>query len=538
MITTVLLSIAGLAAAVIIMIAVRFKMDARDPYDVPLGDTWLPEFERKEISFDHQHDNKTTLPFMAGAVIDIDGSGRECVFLGGGRSQPDGLFYYDGESFVPVQNHDIDKADGEATMGANVLDTNGDGLDDLILVRTDGIWLFANKGGRFAGKKLNAEMPADTIPLSVTVADLTGNGHFDMYVSGYIRSDLVEGQNIFNKSGYGGTSQLFLNNGDDTFTNATKESGLEYKHNTFVAVFADVNENGLMDLVVAHDTGHICTWRNLGDSKFEPVTNPNSEVYSYPMGIAVGDYNGDGRVDFFFSNVGSTVPNFMVRGDLREDQKSNWKWLLFRNDGDFAFADTADETKLANFEFGWGAVFADFNLNGREDLVVSENFINLPPHKVPALRLPGRLLLQTESGEFASVGEKAGVVNKRFSIAPLVGDFNGNGRPDIVHVNLGGRSVAFLSKPGKGNSLKVKLPNTVAFSGAKVTVTDSEDRKQSKWLVHGEGMSSESSSVLIFGLAENTAASIEIKPVGGDVESFSGPFEGGKFDLLKSRLLA
>ena len=535
MIQIVLLVFVGLVALVIAMLAIRFKMDARDPYEVPLGDTWLPEFERKEISFDHQHDNKTTLPFMAGAVIDINGSGRECVFLGGGRSQPDGLFYYDGESFVPVHNHGIDKADGEATMGANVLDTNGDGLDDLILVRTDGIWLFANKSGRFEGKKLNATMPADTTPLSVTVADLTGNGHFDMYVSGYIRNDLVKGQNIFNKPGYGGTSQLFLNNGDDTFTNATKESGLEYEHNTFVAVFADVNENGLMDLVVAHDTGHICTWRNLGDGKFEPVTNPNSEEYSYPMGIAVGDYNNDGRVDFFFSNVGSTVPNFMVRGDLREDQKSNWKWLLFRNDGDFAFTDTADETKLANFEFGWGAVFADFNLNGREDLVVSENFINLPPHKVPALRLPGRLLLQTQNGEFASVGEKAGVVNKRFSIAPLVGDFNGNGRPDIVHVNLGGRSVAFLNKAGKGNSLKVKLPNTVAFSGAKVTVMDSGGRNQSKWLVHGEGMSSESSPVLIFGLAENTAASIQIKRVGEDVESFSGPFESGTFDLLKSR---
>ncbi len=96
--------------------------------------------------------------------------------------------------------------------------------------------------------------------------------------------------------------------------------------------------------------------------------------------------------------------------------------------------------------------------------------------------------------------------------------------------------MAFLNKPGKGNSLKVKLPNTVAYSGAKVTVTDSQGRKQSKWLVHGEGMSSESSPVLIFGLAEDHAVSIDIKPVGGDVESFSGPFKGGTFDLLKSRI--
>ena len=84
----------------------------------------------------------------------------------------------------------------------------------------------------------------------------------------------------------------------------------------------------------------------------------------------------------------------------------------------------------------------------------------------------------------------------------------------------------------------MKLPNTVAYSGAKVTVTDSEGGKQSKWLVHGEGMSSESSPVLIFGLAENDAASVDIKPVGGDVESVSGPFDGGAFDLLKSRKMS
>ena len=468
---------------------------------------------------------------MAGAVIDIEGDGRECVFLGGGRSQQDGLFRFNGTEFVAVEAHGIDKADGVATMGANVLDTDGNGLDDLILLRTDGIWLYKNQGGRFVGEKLDAAMPDDTIPLSVTVADINGNGHFDMFVSGYIRSDLVEGQSIFNKPGYGGMSQLFLNNGDNTFTNATKSSGLELTHNTFVAVFIDVDDSGRHDLIVAHDTGHIRTWRNLGGGQFEPVENPNSETYAYPMGIAVGDYDGDGKVDFFFSNVGTTPPNFMIRGDLRDDQESNWKWLLFKNQGDFKFTDEAEATKLADYEFGWGAVFADFNLNGREDLVVSENFVNLPPHKVPALRLPCRLLIQTENGEFAAVGKEAGVVNRRFSIAPLVADFNGNGRPDIVHVNLAGRSVAFLSKPGRGRSLKVRLPNTVAFSGAKVMVTDDTGKTQSKWLVHGEGMSSESSPILIFGLAENKAVRVEVQRVGGSVESFDGPFEGGMLDL-------
>ena len=165
-------------------------------------------------------------------------------------------------------------------------------------------------------------------------------------MAGYIRLDLVEGQNIFNKEGYGGSSHLYLNRGDNTFDDVTDEAGLTYKHNTFMAVFVDVDKDGNEDLVVAHDTGQVRTWRNQGDGTFTNEHNPNSDQYSYPMGIAVGDYNNDTLIDFAFSNVGSTPPNFMIHGDLRDDQVSNWKWLLFENLGDFKFRDAAEDAKL------------------------------------------------------------------------------------------------------------------------------------------------------------------------------------------------
>ena len=56
-----------------------------------------------------------------------------------------------------------------------------------------------------------------------------------------------------------------------------------YKHNTFQAVFYDADQDGDEDLIVAHDTGQVRTWKNNGDMKFENVKNPNSDVYSYPM---------------------------------------------------------------------------------------------------------------------------------------------------------------------------------------------------------------------------------------------------------------
>ena len=134
--------------------------------------------------------------------------------------------------------------------------------------------------------------------------------------------------------------------------------------------------------------------------KFQNMPNPNSDVYGYPMGIAVADYDNDGRPDYFFSNTGTTAPAFMASGDLRDDQTYYPKWIMFRNDGEFKFTDTAEEVKVADYEFSWGAAFDDFNLDGRPDLVVSENFVDLPPHKVSFLRLPCRFMIQNEQGQF------------------------------------------------------------------------------------------------------------------------------------------
>jgi hypothetical protein len=348
-----------------------------------------------------------------------------------------------------------------------------------------------------------------------------------MFVAGYIKKELVQGQNIFNLPNYGGSSQLFLNKGDNTFTNITEKSGLSYKHNTFMGLFVDVDEDGFEDLVSVHDTGQVRTWRNDGDMTFTNMPNPNSDFNSYPMGIAVGDYDNDAKIDFFFSNVGSTPPNFMIRGDTTEDQKTDWKWLLFKNEGNFEFSSQAAAAKLADYEFSWGAAFEDLNLDGREDLIVSENYVGLPPHKIPFLRGPGRLMIQNSKGEFAAVGAQAGVVNRRYSIAPLTADFNGDGRPDIIHVNIAGRSQAFISMPGKGNSLKVKLANQIHSIGAKITLSMADGSTQSKWFIRGEGLVSDSSPVLIFGLGEGKAASVKVHYLDGSTQNLSSPFDKG-----------
>ena len=274
--------------------------DARIDYDVALDGVNIPHFAAIDVPYDQSNDFTSAHPFAAGAVIDIDNDGTEELFLGGGPGQSDALLRFRNGSFEMIEDHGIEKASDTASFGASVIDTDGDGLDDLLVSRTDGVWLHRNLGSRFGSEKLPLAIPDGTTPMSVAVADLNRDGHFDLFVAGYIRLDLVEGQNIFNKEGYGGSSRLFMNRGDNTFDDVTEDAGLTYVHNSFMGIFVDIDKDGDEDLVVAHDTGQVRTWDNQGDGTFVNRDNPNSNFYSYPMGIAVGDYNNDGWVDFAF----------------------------------------------------------------------------------------------------------------------------------------------------------------------------------------------------------------------------------------------
>lgn len=460
----------------------------------------------------------------------------EELFIGGGIDQQDAFFKFQSGQFENITDAtDWVKQMPDNTLGSIALDLDADGDTDLLVSRQSGVWLYTNEAGRFKAEKLDLELDTQTVPLSVAVADLNRDGLFDMYVSGYIGRQYVEGETIFNQE-YGGVSALFVNQGAGRFVNITEQAGLYYKHNTFQAIFIDIDGDNLEDLVVAHDTGQVRTWKRIdtGDLehiKFENRPNPTSEHFSYPMGIAVSDYDNNGRPDFFFSNVGSTTPAMMVRGDLRDEQTLNQKWLMFENQGDFKFNDVAHATKLADYEFSWGALFEDFNLDGRDDLVVSENYISFPTHMLSLFRLDGRFMLQNEKGEFAAAGEQAGVQNRLFGISPLTADFNQDGYPDLVHINLEGPQKVFLSEAGEHNYLKIKLPNTVGSIGAKLIVTLETGKSIQQTFVVGEGLCSDQSHVLNFGLAKSQANSVSVQYLDGRTDRRNGIFSNELLDF-------
>ena len=507
-----------------LFVIMRFKNDAKIPYSVSTEGLSIPKYSEVKIPFAHNYVKATQIQATGGCAFNLD-DGAEELFLCGGQDQSDVIYRFVGGKFVDItEETGFNKSDlSEASMSATSLDVDHDGDNDLIVTRKNSIWLYTNDGGKLTGKNLEVPLQDDTCPLSIAVADLNRDGNFDMYVCGYIKKEFIEGYNIFNKEGYGGQSALLINNGDNTFTDKTEEAGLMYKHNTFQAVFFDADQDGDEDLIVAHDTGQVRTWKNNGGMKFENVKNPTSDVFGYPMGVAVGDYDNDGLVDFFFSNTGTTAPPFIAKGDLTAEQTYHPDWIMFHNEGNFKFTDTADEVKVADYEFSWGCIFEDFNLDGRTDLVVSENYVDLPPHKLEFLRLPGRFLLQNTEGQFAEVGAEMGIVNTKFGISPVTADFNLDGAPDLIHINIAGASKAFLSNNSDTGFVKVSLPNIVEAVSAMVKAELADGRMIYEPFVKGEGLCSDSSPVITIGTGGAEVKSIEVKFLSGQTQVFDAP---------------
>lgn len=486
----------------------------------PQGETDL-SFAAVDLPFIHEADLVNSLPFLASAALDIDGDGRDELFMGGGNEQADEIFAFKNDRFekLPLT---FAKDSVDATHGTASMDIDNDGDTDLFTARESGVWFHENTGGQFESVKLNLNLADNTTPLSISFGDINKDGLADMYVAGYIKIGLVEGETVFSDN-YGGYSYLFLNEGEGKWRDISKSAGVWRQHNTFVGVFADLDNDKDSDLIIAQDTGRVEMYANNGDLTFTPIENPS--VYSYPMGVAVGDYDNDGLVDLYFSNVGYTLPSAVLRGDLKKDDPFNPSYMLFHNEGGLKFTDTAEQMNAAKYGFGWGTVMADMNLDGREDMLAAQNYARFPANNL-LQHYPGKIL-QNYGDIFRPVEKAAGAENRLFGIAPIVSDFNGDGWPDLVWANLDGQSLAYINKGGDRNWIKVRLPNTARSLGAQVIVTNADGFSQTKQVLTSQGLGSDQGRDLIFGLGDaDGASSVVIEFQNGVTRTFDAPENG------------
>ncbi|HKJ65271.1 MAG TPA: VCBS repeat-containing protein [Desulfopila sp.] len=501
----------GVAALAAGGVAYYVLLDKQDKYSVALPETSVPRFERLEIDFPHHFELSDGLPYAAAALIDVDGDGREELFLGGGLRQADGLFVFAEDRFINVAEQAGFVKLGEGpTLGAAVLDVDSNGFEDLIVSREEGVWLYRNRGGTFEMEEIVVDLPANGVPLAVSIADLNDDGHFDFFLPIVKATSWLDWLSPSGNS-FSISPRLYINNGDGSFTDFTEGAGLHSIDEAFQAMFVDLDDDFLQDLVVLHTGGSLSTWRNMGDLLFENKHNNHSSRRGDYGGFASGDYNGDGTIDFLLTNSGSTLPQWLSDYLGGGSAHSNTKWLLMQNSGSFNFRKDGERARLAGYELARGALFVDLNNDGLQDLLVSQNHPYWPPYLVEHFRHSGRVFLQNSEGVFAEAGVETGISNTGFGVTPLAADFNDDGRPDIVYLNVGGRTEVFLSASTGENYLKVELADTPESLAAVISVyTLSGKTLKQPYLVGGQ-LCSDSSHTLFFGLGEDTATDVIVE---------------------------
>jgi hypothetical protein len=226
---------------------------------------------------------------------------------------------------------------------------------------------------------------------------------------------------------------LFHNNGDGTFTDVSKQAGVADAAGFYglgVAWF-DYDDDGRLDLIVANDSTPNYLYRNKGDGTFEDVSyvsgaalNENGRSQAH-MGVAIGDYDGDGRDDIHITNFADDTN------------------VLYHNDGGGIFTDVTFAAGLGEVSIpflGWGTNFFDYDNDGAPDLLVVNG------HVYPAADSSDwgtsykqrPLLFRNVKGKFYEVGSGAGAALPipRASRGSAVGDFDNDGDLDLLINNL------------------------------------------------------------------------------------------------------
>ena len=232
----------------------------------------------------------------------------------------------------------------------------------------------------------------------------------------------------------GAKDHLFQNSGDGTFRNVTKQAGVEDAESAygFSVAWVDLDDDGWLDLVVANDSNPNLVYHNQRDGTFEEIgllsglaTNEDGREQAY-MGMAVGDYDQDGRADFFFTTF------------------SNDSYTLQHNNGGLDFQEATGPAGLGSVTLpflGWGAEFLDYDNDGFLDILVA-NGHTYPQidrrQSVTSYRQRTLVFRNLEGRRFVDVGGNLGpdINRPRSSRGAAVGDIDNDGDLDIVLNNL------------------------------------------------------------------------------------------------------
>lgn len=420
---------------------------------------------------------------------------------------------------------------GSFGMGASAGDYDGDGWQDLYVTAYGRNYLYHNNGdGTFRDVAEKAGVSAPGWSTCSVWFDYDNDQKLDLFVSSfvYFKKDLniVCGDNRAGRKYYciprvfkPMPSRLFHNNGDGTFTDVSKPSGIANSlGKAFGAVATDLNNDGLLDLFVANDTVANFLFVNKGGGKFEEIGLASGVGYSDAgsprsgMGVDAADYDGDGWQDLFVANI---------------DQEL---FSLYHNEKDLTFTDQAGEigqaTRLLS---GWGLKFFDFDNDGDPDLFLAnghpDDMVEVQASKV---RYREPLLLFENTGKaFKNVSAVSGdVFKKDFSARGMsVGDYDNDGDLDLLISNNGEPPLLLRNEGGNRNhwlGLDLVATRSNPAAGGAILTWTAGGVKRSRLKTTGGSYLASHDPREILGLGAATKIdSLEIKWPTGKIEKFT-----------------
>jgi enediyne biosynthesis protein E4 len=323
-------------------------------------------------------------------------------------------------------------------MGVAVGDYDNDGYEDLYVTGYGGNRLYHNNGnGTFTDVTERSSTGGGGWSTSAAWVDLDNDGLLDLVVLRYVKWDFDDVWCGEHREGYRSychpdifpaiSALVYHNDGDGKFSEVSAKMGLDKPGKGLGIAIGDFDRDGKIDLAVANDSMLEFLYRNKGNGTFEEVGLPaeiavDGEGRTYAgMGIDFQDFNGDGLPDLVITNL------------------ANQKYALYSNNGDGSFTYDSYMTGIGGMTLlhsGWGIHFLDYDNDGRKDLLVAQGHdLDTIQLNYPQLRYKEPMLLAHNTGKrFVDVSSQSGdVFHQAWAGRGLaVGDIDNDGRIDAV----------------------------------------------------------------------------------------------------------